>query len=523
MYIGSERYIGSESTPPRGMNAGPRGPIRILVADDTATVRLLLRRTLESSKAFQVVGEAADGAQAVDMAESLQPDMVLLDLSMPVLDGLEAIPRIRRCAPGAHVVVLSAFTPDGIGAQAVEVGATALLEKQQRPDELVASLLKAWRSRQPPPPPPPPAEPPSRERFRQAFEHAPLATALVGADDRLSYANAAMCRLTGYGRDELAALTVADLTHPEDREVAAGARRSVLGPGVPASTAEARLVRPDGRAVWASISCSCNCDDDDRAGCELVVQMVDVTEQKRTERDLARSNAELGSFAYLAAHELKSPLQALSGFAALLRRVHGPRLEPQALEFVGWIVDGATRMDSLIEDLLAYCSVDGAEAMAAPVALDEVLADALGQSDGDIARRGAVVNADVLPVVTGDPVQLGQLFQNLLANAVKFVPDGRSPQVHVSAERTADGWTVTVADNGIGVEDAARDRIFDMFERIHPQEHYKGTGIGLSICKRIVERRGGTIWVEPNPAGGSRFRFSLPDAVVPGGGQGSKR
>ena len=128
---------------------------------------------------------------------------------------------------------------------------------------------------------------------------------------------------------------------------------------------------------------------------------------------------------------------------------------------------------------------------------------------------GAVVSAGDLPIVTGDPVQLGQLLQNLLANALKFVPDGRPPEIHVSAERTAGGWTITVADNGIGVADADRERIFTMFTRLHPRERYKGTGIGLANCKRIVEGRGGNIWVEPHAGGGSRFRFSLPDVVPP--------
>lgn len=485
-------------------------PIRVLVADDTATVRLVLRRTLESSKDFEVVGEAVDGAQAVDMAATLQPDMVLLDLSMPVLGGMEAIPRIRRCAPGARVVVLSGFESDRMGAQAVAVGAAAFLEKQQRPDELVAGLLQAWRSS----PPQPPTSPVPPERFRRAFDHAPLPMALVGADDRVRYANPAMCRMTGYGADELAALTLTDVTHPEDRGPAAAARRSVALGTVPASTVDARLVRPDGRTVLASISCSAT-DADDHDASWLVVQLVDVTEPRRMEKELTRSNAELASFAYLAAHELKSPLQALSGFAALLDQVYGPELPPQAREFVGWILDGTVRMGSLIEDLLAYCSVDTDETWLAPVALGEVTDAALRQLAGEVTCRGANVRVDNLPQVTGDSVQLGQLLQNLLANALKFVPDGRPPQVHVSAERGTDAWIVTVADNGIGVEDAARERIFAMFERLHPRERFKGTGIGLSICKRIVERRGGSIWVEPNAGGGSRFRFALPDLVSP--------
>jgi light-regulated signal transduction histidine kinase (bacteriophytochrome) len=170
-------------------------------------------------------------------------------------------------------------------------------------------------------------------------------------------------------------------------------------------------------------------------------------------------------------------------------------------------------MDSLIEDLLTYCAVDTAEAVLEPVALTDILANAMNQLERDVTSRRADVTADELPVVTGDPVQLGQLVQNLLGNALKFVPEGRPPRVHVSAERSGDEWTVTMADNGIGVGDAVRERIFTMFHRVHSRDRYKGTGIGLSICKRIVERRGGTIWVEADPSGGSRFRFTLPDVL----------
>jgi PAS domain S-box-containing protein len=349
--------------------------------------------------------------------------------------------------------------------------------------------------------------------FRDAFELAPLPTALVGSDDRVHDANAAMCRLTGYGPDELAERTVAALTHPEERHEAVLARRAVARRAVTTSTVEARILRSDGTTVWASISCSLL--GDERDGPTLTVQMVDISAYKSTEQELARSNAELGSFAYLAAHELKSPLQTLSGFTALLDRAYGPRLEPRARECVTWIANGAARMDALIEALLAYCSVDIEETTLRPVALDEVAAEVVGHLDRAVQRAGAVVTADPLPLVTADRVQLGQVLQNLVTNALKFVPDGRPPRVHVSAERSGEGWTVTVADNGIGVEEAARDRIFDMFERLHPRERYDGTGIGLSICKRIVERRGGTIWVEPDPGGGSRFRFRIPDLVAP--------
>ena len=472
----------------------------MLLADDTASVRVLLRGALEASRAFEVVGEAGDGAQAVEMAAVLQPDMVLLDLAMPVLGGMEAIPQIRRRAPGARVVVVSGYAPDRMGSQAVERGAAAFLEKQQRPRQLVASLLQTWKSTQPHSP----VEAPAPERFRQAFEQAPLAMALVGADDRVQWANAAWCRLTGYGAGELAALTVAELTHPDDRDAAAAGRRAVAGGAAPTHQAEARLLRPDSRTIWASITCS-------PVDQGLVVQMVDVTERKRSLLDLTRSNAELSSFAFLAAHELKSPIQAISGFAALLERAYGPALDSDAREFIGWIASGAARMNALVEDLLAYCAVDTDDARSEAVDLAEVFADCRDELDPEIRHRGAVVTAGPLPVVVGDPTQLAQLLRNLLSNALKFVPDGRVPEVHVSAERGAEVWTVTVADNGIGVEDVSRERIFAMFERLHPRERFKGTGIGLSICKRIIERRGGRIWVEGNPGGGSRFRFILPD------------
>ena len=467
----------------------------MLVADDTATVRLLLRRTLEMSELFEVVGEAADGGQAVDLAASLQPDIVLLDLSMPVLGGMEAIPRIRREAPGARIVVLSAFGPDGNGARALEAGATAFLQKNQRPGQLVATLHGIWTAA----PEEPPPEAPARDlaAYRQAWDGAPVALALVDRSGRVLEVNRAWTRLTGRAGDDPAARTLGDLVHPDDRQA--------VIPG--ASGAEARLVRPDGRTVWASITWA------PEAGAQ-VVTMVDITESKRALRELARSNAELSSFAYLAAHELKSPLQAISGFGALLQRVHAPRLDDRGRECVTWIVDGASRMNSLIEDLLAYCAVDRAEAVMGPVSLESVVVDALNQLKADVVGQDALVEAGPLPVVTGDPVQLVQLVQNLLANALKFVEAGRVPQVKVSAERAGQAWVVTVADNGIGVAEPARERIFDMFERLHPRDRYTGTGIGLSICKRIIERRGGRIWVEDNSGGGSRFCFSIPDVLA---------
>lgn len=356
----------------------------------------------------------------------------------------------------------------------------------------------------------------AHQLFRLAFEHAPIGMAVVSPDDRFLEVNPSLCRMAGIPEDELLGRRLADLSHPADRGPAAALRRRLLDGDDPSSTVETRLRRPDGRVLWALVCCSVVRDDAGRPS-RLVAQVVDITEAKRAERELSRSNDDLSSFAYLAAHELKAPLQAVSGFAALLDRVHGPSLDPQAREFVGWILDGSSRMNALVEDLLAHCSVDASEPVLALVALDDVLGDTLAQLEKDAGGTGAVVEEGVLPVVTADAYEIGQLFRNLVANALKFVAPGSPPRVRLSAERAHDGWTVTVADNGIGVDDVDRERIFSMFERLHPRDRYQGTGIGLAVCKRVVERRGGNIWVEPNGSCGSRFRFTIPDRV-PGAG-----
>src|SRR5947209_5224509 len=185
----------------------PPERIRVLIADDTATLRVLVRRTLEASEDFDVVGEATNGAEAVALAASLRPDLVVLDLSMPVLDGMDAIPRIRDRVPGARVVVLSELAADRVGAQAVHEGASAFLEKRRCAEDLVPVLLQVWRSASPRPAPPLPAA----ECFRRAFDHAPLAMALVTPDEHVAYANPAMQAITGYAADQVLGLTLDEL------------------------------------------------------------------------------------------------------------------------------------------------------------------------------------------------------------------------------------------------------------------------------------------------------------------------
>jgi len=228
-------------------------------------------------------------------------------------------------------------------------------------------------------------------------------------------------------------------------------------------------------------------------------------------RELGRSNAELEQFAYVASHDLSEPLRMVSSYLQLLRRRYRGALDEDADTFIDFAVDGAARMRDLIDDLLTYSRVgrDGIEP--GQVDLQNAVAGTLRSLSAAVDQAGATVEVAELPWVTGDPAGLGQLLQNLMANALKFRAPDRPAHVQVEAQRFIGGWCVAVADNGIGIDPEHADRIFKMFQRLHTRDAYEGTGIGLAVCRRIVERHGGRIWVEPTQGGGATFRFTLPD------------
>jgi PAS domain S-box-containing protein len=228
-------------------------------------------------------------------------------------------------------------------------------------------------------------------------------------------------------------------------------------------------------------------------------------------RDLARSNAELEQFAYVASHDLQEPLRMVASYVQLLERRYRDQLDQNAREFIGFAVEGATRMRRLIEDLLAYSRVGTRGRDAAPVEIDDVIATVENNLQQAIVESGAVITRDPLPNVTADDGQLVQLYQNLIGNAIKFRSD-EAPRIHLGAWRDGADWILSVADNGIGIDPQYFDRIFVIFQRLNARERYPGTGIGLAIAKKIVERHGGRIWVESTPGRGSTILFALPVA-----------
>ncbi|MBC7953195.1 MAG: hypothetical protein H7Z12_15415 [Rhodospirillaceae bacterium] len=244
---------------------------------------------------------------------------------------------------------------------------------------------------------------------------------------------------------------------------------------------------------------------------ELARERRTSTDLVNLNRDLARSNADLEQFAYVASHDLKEPLRNIASYVQLLQRRYQGRLDPDADAFIGYTVDGVRRMQSIINELLAYSRIGTGELTLVPVQAGILVSTALAHLKGVIAEAQAAVEVKgPLPVVEADAAQLGSLFQNLIGNALKYRSEDVRAEVAIGCEDRVTQWAFYVQDNGIGIDAQYHSQIFDLFKRLHPRDSYPGTGIGLAICQRVVERHGGRIWVESEPGRGSTFWFSLP-------------
>lgn len=357
----------------------------------------------------------------------------------------------------------------------------------------------------------------SEQRFRAAIESAPNGMVMVDRSGTIVLVNREAERLFGYTKEGLLGQSVEILVperfrsrHSQYRdEFFRNPGRRLMGAG-----RELYGLRKDGVEIPVEIGLNPIETDE---GLLVLSAIVDISSRRRAEEalraaaeDLKRSNQELEQFAYIASHDLQEPLRMIAGFLKLLEDRYKSSLDEKARSYIEHAVDGATRMSRLISDLLLYSRVERQGKQAEPVDMNTALELALANLRISIHESGANITRDQLPTIQGNPAQLAQLFQNLIGNAIKFRRKGVAPRIHIGCD-TRDGlWLISVRDNGIGIAPEYSEKIFMIFQRLHGQKEYPGTGIGLAICKKIVEQLGGSIWVESVPDEGSTFYCTFP-------------
>lgn len=331
--------------------------------------------------------------------------------------------------------------------------------------------------------------------------------------------NVSAQRMYGYSAQEMIGRNVSVLLPPDrPAEIAEILRRISSGERI--LHFETTRVRKNGGLIDVSLSVSPVRDEQGTiVGASTIAR--DITELKAIDQErqqytaaLERSNRDLESFAYVVSHDLAEPLRMISSFSQLLSEAYDEKPGSDGATYIGYIVEGAARMRALIDDLLTYSRIGTDVLNFAEVDLHDLVNETWLMLRDIVGEASATIDVADLPCVVADPIKMRQVIQNLLTNAVKFRRPDRQPHVRIFGSDGGEEWTVTVEDNGIGIDMRHAARIFDLFQRLHTRSEYPGTGIGLSICQRIVERHGGRIWVESREDAGSRFVLTLPKSPL---------
>jgi signal transduction histidine kinase len=502
-----------------GMEPDPdsaiRGPERILLVDDNPDMREYVRRLLQER--FQIAS-ASNGEEALAAALANPPDLILSDVMMPGLDGFGLLAELRarpetRTVP---VILLSARAGEESRVEGLGAGADDYLIKPFTARELLARVqahLSMKRRRED-------AErsvKDSQSALQSFYDSSPFLMGIAeleGEEISAVYVNRATIQFLEAG-ESLDGRTGRQIGIPAaiDRIWVKHYRLSQAQGS--AIRFEYEHPRPSGKRWLSAVANYLGLGPKGLPRFSFIAE--DVTEKRRADElirrsneELRRANADLEQFAYSASHDLQEPLRQIAVFSQLLEKKYGSTLEARAHEYLGFCVEGAHRMGMLISDLLAYSQAGRADADS-PGLVDpnEVLETVRKNLATAIEETGAAVTNSRLPRVYGSAVPLTHLFQNLISNALKYRSD-RVPEITVSAVEDGPFWRFSVRDNGIGIPAEFRTQIFGIFKRLHDRTSYPGTGIGLAICQKIVERYGGRIWVESEVGGGSTFFFTLP-------------
>jgi PAS domain S-box-containing protein len=516
--------------------------VKILLVDDTPENLISLQAALEGLGEELVL--AGSGNEA--LRHLLKDDFaaILLDVKMPDMDGFETAELIRNRPRSREtpILFLTGYRSEEHLFRGYDLGAVDFLFKPIVPEVLrskVAVFVELSRK----------AQLLAQQalalqqqtailkkaelRFRSLLEAAPDAMVICHEDGEVTLVNSQAEALFGQKRHELLGQDIRTLVPGWDYEppgdpYAGSDQTAAAG----SSKRELIAVRHDRTVFPVEITLSPRRSEE---GLSIISAIRDITERKKAEEDrrlaeerirelnvhleervlsrtesLLQSNDELAQFAYAASHDLQEPLRTVSIYTQLLARRYLHRLDPDADEFIGHITEGATRMEKLIRDLLDFSKLDSRSTdHFTSIRCDDALDDALANLHVRIEETGAAIIRAPLPVVTGDAIQLARLFQNLVINSIKY-RSGSVPEIAISAELTGAEWTVSVKDNGIGIAPEYAEKIFGIFRRLDARDSSSGNGMGLAICKKIVMRHGGRIWVESEVGKGATFRFTLP-------------
>lgn len=337
----------------------------------------------------------------------------------------------------------------------------------------------------------------------------------INVDGRYVFANSAMARIVGLAAaSDVIGKAAIDFVHPDSHALVKERIRRSLQYSEPAPLTEEKYIRADGTTTYMEVAAIPIIYQGQKAS---QVMIRDITDRKKSEaillektEALKKANKELEHFAYVASHDLREPLRKMSSFSQLLAGRYKGKLDEKADKYIWYIVDGAKRMETLIEDLLNYSRLGRTDLALETTGAEDLVKQAISDLEEFLTENDTEITFDDLPIIQVNPVQFEQLIRNLIHNAVKF-RGADKPCVHISALKKDGFWVFSVKDNGIGIDPEQSERIFRIFQRIHTREEYSGTGIGLAVAKKIVERHGGRIWVESEPGKGSTFYFTIPE------------
>ena len=482
---------------------------RILLVDDNESDRQLAALVLAGEFEHVDIDQVGTAAEFSAAMTGGLFGLVITECDLAWSDGLEVVELVRDLRPDCPVILFTAEAGTELFNDALRLSVDGFVPKSsegfvQLPSAVRSALFRARRR----------ALASAKDApYRRLVEGLPVGVVVSTPAGEILETNPAFTAMLGLSRPE----DVTRRSFPDFFASAAAASTwsSQLEASRTVGNLDVQLRRADRSLMWVRISSWLV--EDSRSGIRQIQSIVEETEEFHAARDelarrsqaLARSNAELEQFAYVVSHDLQQPLGMISSYLELLEDAVAGSLEGEARDFLDRAARGAERMQEMVNAVLGYARVDTRGREFGAVDLGGVVDEVVGELADAIAATHAKVTRDELPTVVADGAQLHQLLHNLLANALKFVGD-RPPLVHVSAGDDGNQWRVSVRDNGIGIEPTSAQRIFVMFQRLHSPDEYPGTGIGLAICKRIVERHGGRIWVESQPHRGSTFIFTLP-------------